>query len=901
MIMGGIAMVSANPKTKMEIIVTGDVTMDWNLARIDRSRDKSYLWVPGDYTRACWMRGGASLLADLIDAIARDLSADTGVEYTLSQPASPGQPVDPANPMYHHSYAIWSPYNDGGDTVWRVKEYLGMDRGNANVSPEDLEWDHIVDEPDHVDLLIVDDSDLGFRNRPELWPKSLSEASENCWILLKMSAPVARGPLWEHMLKHFSERLVTVTTVGDLRRTAVQISKGLSWERTAQDIAWELVHNPRVNGMARCAHTIVSFGAAGAVVLSQIHPQDDLQQKNIKLKGRLLFDPQVIEDMWEADHPGGMIGYTTCLVGGVARQLLQKQPPDILPGIHSGLLALRDLHQAGYANIGSDERPHLTFPTERIVQALSSDSSPFAVVEIQDPVRFLTPGKESPPQGGFWTILEDRYQENLEQVGQQIVLHGAQNALQDVPQGIFAALFTVDRQEIESFRSIHTLVREYLDQDNPERPLSIAVFGAPGAGKSFGIKQVAKSLAPKRIEDIEFNLSQFTAADNLANALHQVRDINLSGKMPLVFWDEFDTPFEGKPLGWLRYFLAPMQDGAFREGEIEHPIGPAIFVFVGGTSERMGDFGGVLGTQEYRATKVTDFISRLKGFVNILGPNRQVAPDGDSSSDPYYLIRRAILIRSIMDKNAPHLFQEENGARKLRIDHGVLRAFLNTRVYKHGIRSMEAVVAMSQLAGITKYERSSLPAAAQLDLHVDGGEFLALVQQIDFTEELLEKLAANYHQVYCQRLIDEGYQWAEMTDSAAKTHSSLVPYEKLPEYEKEQNRDNVRHMADKLQTSGYIMIPARSNEPPFEFPEQHQVDELAKMEHERWISLKEANGWRFAPKTDKDQKMHQDMVPWEQLSEEGKDKDRLFVRAIPKILSAAGYTIVKLHPITTEN
>ncbi len=74
------------------------------------------------------------------------------------------------------------------------------------------------------------------------------------------------------------------------------------------------------------------------------------------------------------------------------------------------------------------------------------------------------------------------------------------------------------------------------------------------------------------------------------SAFHQVRDIGLSGKFPLVFWDEFDTSLAETPLGWLRYFLAPMQDGKFQEGQISHPIGRAIFVFAGGTSSSMAEF-----------------------------------------------------------------------------------------------------------------------------------------------------------------------------------------------------------------------------------------------------------------------------------------------------------------------
>ena len=163
-------------------------------------------------------------------------------------------------------------------------------------------------------------------------------------------------------------------------------------------------------------------------------------------------------------------------------------------------------------------------------------------------------------------------------------------ALQGVPWGQFGNLLTVDRQEIESYRSIRNLVAEYAGQKQVTRPLSIAVFGTPGSGKSFGVTEMAKSLLPGQIEPITFNLSQFDSVADLLSALHQVRDVGLSGKLPLVFWDEFDTSLGETPLGWLRYFLAPMQDGKFQEGQISHPIGRAIFVFAGGTSSSMAEF-----------------------------------------------------------------------------------------------------------------------------------------------------------------------------------------------------------------------------------------------------------------------------------------------------------------------
>jgi hypothetical protein len=40
---------------------------------------------------------------------------------------------------------------------------------------------------------------------------------------------------------------------------------------------------------------------------------------------------------------------------------------------------------------------------------------------------------------------------------------------------------------------------------------------------------------------LTFNLSQFESPDELQNAFHQIRDLNLHGKMPLVFWTNLTT------------------------------------------------------------------------------------------------------------------------------------------------------------------------------------------------------------------------------------------------------------------------------------------------------------------------------------------------------------------------
>src|ERR1051326_9097269 len=91
--------------------------------------------------------------------------------------------------------------------------------------------------------------------------------------------------------------------------------------------------------------------------------------------------------------------------------------------------------------------------------------------------------------------------------------------LDRAPVASFGSLKTHDRVEIEHYRALYTVLRDYLASDSPPRPLSIAVFGPPGAGKSFGIKEVAGSLngrpGCKDVFNLTFNLSLYSSPEEL--------------------------------------------------------------------------------------------------------------------------------------------------------------------------------------------------------------------------------------------------------------------------------------------------------------------------------------------------------------------------------------------------
>jgi hypothetical protein len=882
---------SANPR---RVVVAGDVTMDWNLAR-RRLDPAGVVWNADDCTEVYGQLGGAALLGDLIVEVAETLRAEDR-QVDVDRAPAPESETLPGDPRLDHSYAMWSQFplssGDRAKTIWRVEEFLGLDR--ARDLEASSQCKKAAADPPEADLVILDDANLGLRASPDCWPKALKLAQKTGrkqlpWVLLKMSQPIAQGELWKSLLRDCAERLIVVMTLNDLRLSEVKISRELSWERIAGDLSSEILRHPAVNGLAYCAHVVVSLQTGGAVLLSR---RGDLSAQLDRLERpdcHAIFDPEAIENSWVEKHPGAMIGYTSCLVAGIAREiLLDPDAPDVQSGVGRGLSAARALHLRGYGGEESEKgRAGLAFPTREIAAKLATEENEFQLARIEQPT----------PES--WSILESRHPEGLDAIALRVAREGLEPVLKDVPIARFGPFVTVDRGEIEGFRSIRELIREY-DRQRAPRPLSIAVFGPPGSGKSFGVKAVAKSTFDKdRVAPLEFNLSQMNGSSDLVDALHQVRDAGLRGKLPFVLWDEFDSDAGSEHFGWLRHFLAPMQDGSFQQGQIEHPVGKAIFVFAGGTSARLADFAGN-SSDEFRQAKGPDFVSRLKGHVDVVGPDPR---GGDPDADPYYRIRRAILLRAMLGGRKT-LFK---GGR-LQIDSGVLRAFLEVGRYRHGARSLETIISMSTLSGKSRFERSALPAAKQLDAHVNAKDFLSLVERYVPEGDLLESLAEAAHLSYCKDMLAQGFSWSGSPEYLAEhglkqpkpakkgPHPSLVGYDRLPPDVKEQNRGNACDIARKLAFLGYsLREDAPAGAPAVEFdPSDPRVEQLAKEEHERWVRAKIRADWRRGPRDD-EKRTHPCICPWEELSDEEKQKDRALVLGIPEIIAASGMTLARVE------
>ena len=262
---------------------------------------------------------------------------------------------------------------------------------------------------------------------------------------------------------------------------------------------------------------------------------------------------------------------------------------------------------------------------------------------------------------------------------------------------------------VKQVRHIRSLLEAYFNPDNAEqRPISIAVFGPPGSGKSYFVKSLRNAVA-KHAELLTLNLTQISGVEELASIVEKaIRRANAQAASslqiedrapPIFFFDEIDAPLRGAPLGWLSWFLAPMEDGKLRADGDEVPVGKAVFIFAGGTAETLDAFNqrAQLDPETYRARKVPDFISRLRGVVDIGGVNGL----GDARIVP----RALALRRELADQN-----------KFMSLDH--IERLLWNGHFIHGQRSLRTLVG----AGWNKKNLSFDLPGSLLAQHLSRGE-----------------------------------------------------------------------------------------------------------------------------------------------------------------------------------
>ncbi len=590
-------------------------------------------------------------------------------------------------PEAPEAFRSWLKLKKYDKKALRVEQFMGIETlPNVNwgswAKTKAPKW------PRKVDVIVFADQNKGFRNS-KVW-ESILEKYPDTPVVLRLHAPF-KGRLLKAVTAR--DNSVVIVDGRDVRRMGgACVTQAISWENTAEGFrrSMEAGKPHALTELNQARALIALFGIEGTVLQTN---------NNGAVSRKLLFDANALENHRTDALPGTMLGLHAAVVCEVVRAIARgPKRVNWIPAIRKGMLNASKMAIAGFESTQRE----LNWPSRT---PEDWQAPPLVSVDI--------PESNSEP-ADQWDILTAADNRPIETLAIDTLISGPDASLPKATQIKFGIIRLADRRSIEQYSVIRTLMTDYLARRKLKTPLNIALFGSPGSGKSFAVKQILKSIkgGADKINEHTINLSQCGCYEDLLPILRSVRDDRIKGKVPCVFFDEFDSSKGQTAWGWLKYFLAPMQDGEYADGNESHPLGGGMFFFAGGTAESLDQFAGLAETRStreaFKAAKGPDFISRLHGYLDIAGPN-QTDP-----GDEIWPLRRAITLHGLLKKKYKAIVDDD---KKLRIDETLAQRLLFNAEYIHGNRSMARLVDAMSTAKLERLTASALPAREILKLY----------------------------------------------------------------------------------------------------------------------------------------------------------------------------------------
>lgn len=177
-----------------------------------------------------------------------------------------------------------------------------------------------------------------------------------------------------------------------------------------------------------------------------------------------------------------------------------------------------------------------------------------------------------------------------------------------------------------------------------------------------------------------------------------------------------------------------------------------------------------------------------------------------------------------------------------------------------------------------------LYACRQLEAHLTAQDRIIGSLSGYVQTNVTEQLAHSLHRSYVAACLERG--------EAPASRPALRPWRELPEEFRVSNRDQARQAADKLAAIGCMVVPRSDPSKEIVRLDPDEIALLARMEHDRWVAERSAQGFVRGPVRARNE--HPDLVPWEELSSEEREKDAQFVRDLPRLLAEVGFEIMRL-------
>jgi hypothetical protein len=119
-------------------------------------------------------------------------------------------------------------------------------------------------------------------------------------------------------------------------------------------------------------------------------------------------------------------------------------------------------------------------------------------------------------------------------------------------------------------------------------------------------------------------------------------------------------------------------------------------------------------------------------------------------------------------------------------------------------------------------------------------------------------------------------------------------YDALEPSSRYANLRQAMNMDKKLRKLGFAMVPIDYDGEAVEEFTPDIIEPFAILEHDDWMAGKERFNWKYAPERNDEKRLHDCLLPWAELPESQKEKDRAAARNVVKLARLAGMKVIRL-------
>jgi len=212
-------------------------------------------------------------------------------------------------------------------------------------------------------------------------------------------------------------------------------------------------------------------------------------------------------------------------------------------------------------------------------------------------------------------------------------------------------------------------------------------------------------------------------------------------------------------------------------------------------------------------------------------------------------------------------------------------------------------VSFQKIPGARKWFFKELNYLIPPQLKKIGYEIIRPDEASEIDMVMIKKLARAIHSRYLQKM--------RKSDTSSENKMNipmfyypgdhenqyLTDFENLPDEIKYSNIDNAYHIPTKLLSVGYKIRHVQKGFKSITLHlNEEEIETMAMVEHIRWSWDKRLSGWIYGNVKDSSNKIHPGLIPYEELDESEKEKDRELVRLIPALLQDIDFEAYPVNP-----